>query len=63
MELQTTEKIELSGKKKSFANRLPHCLKLARVKSWQNIRKIAENELATMGDVSTLADPNVVENL
>ena len=27
------------------------------------LRKIAENELATMGDVSTLADPNVVENL
>ena len=27
------------------------------------LRKIAENELATMGDVSTLADPNVVEKL
>ena len=27
------------------------------------LRKIAENELATMGDVFTLADPNVVEKL
>ncbi|MCP4468811.1 MAG: acetyl-coenzyme A synthetase, partial [Halieaceae bacterium] len=27
------------------------------------LRKIAENELDSLGDISTLADPSVVENL
>jgi acetyl-CoA synthetase len=27
------------------------------------LRKIAENELDSLGDTSTLADPSVVENL
>jgi acetyl-CoA synthetase len=27
------------------------------------LRKIAENELASLGDTSTLADPTVVEDL
>jgi acetyl-CoA synthetase len=27
------------------------------------LRKIAENDVATLGDTSTLADPSVVQNL
>jgi acetyl-CoA synthetase len=27
------------------------------------LRKIAENELDSLGDISTLADPSVVDNL